>query len=83
MNIYLLSTCLIWLVALLYLLLKRLPSPHITDNHFATAFADEKAGIIAERQHVPGDSPAYYTGDTSNDVLVVNELKLTPNPPRE
>ncbi|KAF2424834.1 hypothetical protein EJ08DRAFT_681807 [Tothia fuscella] len=32
-------------------------------------------------QKVPGDSPAYYTGDPSTDVLKIENLDLMPNPP--
>ena len=39
--------------------------------------------IPSTRQSVPGHSPAYYTGDPSNDVLVIEALHLEPNPPKE
>ena len=81
MDFYLLSLLLVSLAALLYLLLKRMTS-HSTDSSLFAAVANEKAGTL-DRQYVPGDSPAYYTGETSNDVLVINALDLTPNPPRE
>ena len=32
---------------------------------------------------VPGESPAYYIGDPTNDVLVIKGLDLIPNPPVE
>ena len=36
-----------------------------------------------ERQAVPGDSPAFYVGDPSNDLLSIDSLDLLPNPPVE
>ena len=44
--------------------------------------ADEEV-TVSTSLSVPGDSPAYYTGDPSNDVLVVSALDLKPNPPKE
>lgn len=35
------------------------------------------------RQAVPGDSPAYYVGDPSHDILSIETLNLVPNPPIE
>jgi hypothetical protein len=32
-------------------------------------------------QKVPGDSPAYYTSDPSNDVLQIESIDVVPNPP--
>lgn len=32
---------------------------------------------------VPGDSPVYYIGDPSNDILSIQSLDLIPNPPDE
>ena len=44
--------------------------------------ANEKVSA-STRLSVPGDSPAYYTGDPSNDALVISALDLKPNPPKE
>jgi len=35
------------------------------------------------QQRVPGDSPAYYNGDPSNNILAIEILDLLPNPPIE
>lgn len=35
------------------------------------------------RQAIPGDSPAYYVGDPSHDILSIETLNLVPNPPIE
>lgn len=35
------------------------------------------------RQAVPGDSPAVYIGDPSDDLLSIDALDLVPNPPVE
>ena len=34
-------------------------------------------------QAVPGDSPAVYVGDPSNDLLSIDVLDLLPDPPVE
>ena len=44
--------------------------------------ADEKANV-SQQQSVPGDSPACYVGDPSNDVLKIKALDLAFNPPKE
>ena len=36
-----------------------------------------------DKVKVPGDSPAHYLGDPSNDILDIESLNLVPNPPRE
>jgi hypothetical protein len=42
--------------------------------------ADEKA-IVSQRPSVPGNSPACYVGDPSNDVLKIKALDLALEPP--
>ena len=46
---------------------------------FKNIMADEKPNPVQGPS--PGDSPAYYTGDPSNDVLEIESLDLVPNPP--
>ena len=79
---YLTYASLLLLLFILYLVLKRMASsPHKSDPS-TNNLADEKAN--GSLQHlVPGDSPAYYTGDPSNDVLEIKSLDLRPNPPTE
>lgn len=35
------------------------------------------------RLRVPGDSPAYYNGDSSEDILKIDTLDLAPRPVEE
>ena len=34
-----------------------------------------------QRIAVPGDSPAYFVGDSSDDILAISQLDLIPNHP--
>ena len=43
----------------------------------------KKTAPIIDPKPVPGDSPAVYVGDPSNDLLVIHSLDLIPNPPVE
>jgi len=43
----------------------------------------QQRNFNSDRQRVPGSSPAYYNGDPRNDILVIEELDLIPNPPVE
>ena len=76
---YLVCSPLLLLLAVIYLLLKKMTSLRKGFESYPRP-ADEK-GIAAQRQHLHGDSPAYYTGDPSNDVLKIETLDLVPNPP--
>jgi len=38
---------------------------------------------LTSHRAVPGDSPACYVGDPSNDTLTIEALDLIPNPPVE
>jgi hypothetical protein len=42
--------------------------------------ADEKA-LMSQQTSVPGESPALYVGDPSNDVLKIKTLDLAFGPP--
>lgn len=45
---------------------------------------NEKSSIPPGQQRscnsIPGDSPACYVGDPSNDILVIQQLDMIPNP---
>ena len=79
---YLLSTTIILLSGLLCLVLRRRTRQKGNVANQYARIADEKAPNL-QRQYLPGDSPGYYTGDPTNDVLVVKAMDLTPNPPNE
>lgn len=38
---------------------------------------------LTSHREVPGDSPACYVGDPSNNILSIEALDLVPNPPVE
>ena len=82
MYYYLLCPLPLLLVSVLYLNLKSMGSPSHHSDSRTDNLADEKATGLQE-QSVPGDSPAYYTGDPSTDVLEIESLDLMPNPPME
>ena len=63
---------------LLYVLMRAL-LPGIPKRSLA---ALDDAMVSATRADLPGDSPAYYVGDNSNDVLKIKSLDLKPNPPK-
>ena len=78
---YLVYPSLLLLLFIIFLFLKRMTSPRKQcESH--PKLADEKANV-SQQQSVPGDSPAYYTGDPSHDVLEIEALDLAPNPPTE
>lgn len=69
------------LVALaIYLLFHRTVIPQ-EDCEGPSSESDKKNVSISGPQRVPGDSPAEFVGDPSNDVLVIESLDLCPNPP--
>ena len=78
---YLVGPSLVLLLCVIYLFLKRITSLRKECESYPR-LADEKANL-SQQQSVPGDSPAYYTGDPSNDILGIEALDLTPNPPIE
>ena len=88
MDLYILTSCLLpflgIVLGLVCLILGILVRQHISSDGSAPV-ADETApnAPTLERQYLPGNSPGYYTGDPTNDVLVVEAMDLTPNPPTE
>ena len=78
---YLLVICPYLLLALLiaYHGLKRIRAISYSRLSSNNNIADEKTGPV--QGPLPGDSPAYYTGDPSNDVLEIESFDLVPNPP--
>jgi hypothetical protein len=78
---YLVYPSLLPLLFAIFLLLKRMTPPRKQCESYPK-LADEKANV-SQQQPVPGDSPAYYTGDPSHDVLEIEVLDLAPNPPIE
>jgi hypothetical protein len=37
---------------------------------------------IQEEYKVPGDNPLYFCGDPANDLLKIEKVDLSPNPPK-
>jgi hypothetical protein len=73
---------LLWLLSIIIPIVTSLPS-----NRQALLQSNEGAldsmNSHGCRQAVPGDSPAFYVGDQSNDILSIDALDLLPNPPVE
>jgi hypothetical protein len=38
--------------------------------------------VVKEEYKVPGDNPLYFCGDPANDILTIEKVDLSPNPPQ-
>lgn len=54
-----------------------------TNPQAALGPTNNRAASTTDRIPVRGDSPAYYNGDPTDDILSIETLDLLPNPPTE
>ena len=47
----------------------------------ATPWGDSQV-VVKEQYKVPGDNPLYFCGDPADDLLKIEKVDLSPNPPR-
>lgn len=47
----------------------------------ATPWGGSQA-VIQEQYKVPGDNPLYFCGDPADDLLKIEKVDLSPNPPK-
>lgn len=38
--------------------------------------------VVQEEHKVPGDNPLYFCADPANDILTIEKVDLSPNPPK-
>jgi len=72
----------LWFPSIIATIALSLPPDHQASLHLIQEVPDPM-NSYNDLQAVPGDSPAFYVGDPSNDILSINALDLLPNPPIE